>query len=65
MMQKLGVSGRDGRKLQMSQIYWLQNAFLALENAFSSNLGGEEKKFFLLPQLIWGLQETLYQVPVF
>ena len=49
MMQKLGVSGRDGRKLQMSQIYWLQNAFLALENAFSSNLGGEEKKFFLLP----------------
>ena len=41
------------------------STFLALENAFSTNLGGVKPKIFLFSLAMVGFQETLYQVQVF
>ena len=63
MLQNLGGCNKDSRNVQISEIYLLQNISLALGIAFSGDLVAVETKFPFLSQL--GLQDFLYQVPVF
>ena len=62
MIQTLGGWHRDSRNVQIDL---LKNIFLAWKIAFSGNIGCVETNFSFLPQLWWGLQDTLYQVPAF